>query len=211
MEVEAACQIYLVYRVCNQEYEGRCVGLARAYLLLFREFPIDKTSVKRGENSPEVVTATRCVNVGLFLSNDLRRDVTVSFGISDGAEWKIISFPGETLKRVSPDERSIAFFLLKAYEKLDSLSDNTIYTMDNGIVVQRIEPEQLLSAWEGNIYLARNGNADELKMGDRENSLYIYDIDTRMEIDDPKFEVVTRPRTPERFIVDINMIYDSRE
>lgn len=121
--------------------------LVRRFLLRFNEFPIDKSSVKAGQNSPEVVTACRCVNVGLFLSSDLRRDVIVSFAIGPEEDLRVISFPGDNLKRVSPDERSISFFLLKASERVQSLEPGEQSTMDNGIELLRAPLKTLTETW----------------------------------------------------------------
>ena len=100
---------------------------------MFNEFPIDRSTVKSGHNSPEVITACRCVNVGLFVSGDLRRDVIVSIGVGTDGDLRVVSFPGISLRRVSPDERSISFFLLKAIEKAQDLDLGESFTMNNGI------------------------------------------------------------------------------
>jgi len=107
------------------------------FLILFDEIPMDKASVKSGNNSPEVITAARCVNVGLFISGNLRRDVIVSLAKGTPDDLKIISFPGSSLKRVSPDERSISFFLLKAKSIVEELLMDSSEIMDNGIEVRR--------------------------------------------------------------------------
>ena len=104
---------------------------------MFEKMPIDKASVKSGQNGPEVVTACRCINVGLFVSGDLRRDVVVSLAIGPLEDLRVVSFPGNTLRRVSPDERSISFFLLKATEILENLEAGESFTMDNGIELTR--------------------------------------------------------------------------
>jgi tRNA pseudouridine-54 N-methylase len=114
---------------------------------MLEKMPIDKASVKSGQNAPEVVTVCRCVNIGLFVSGDLRRDVTVSFAIGPTDNLKVISFPGTSLRRVSPDERSVSFFLLKAVEKLENLEAGTSFTMDNGIELTRTSFEQLSETW----------------------------------------------------------------
>ncbi len=119
----------------------------RRFLIMFKDFPIDKTSVKAGQNSPEVVTACRCVNVGLFVSGDLRRDVIVSLAVGTEEDLKVVSFPGDSLKRVSPDERSISFFLLKAFEKARDLELGGSVKMDNGIEVARASLDELLELW----------------------------------------------------------------
>ncbi len=173
--------------------------------------PIDRASVKKGNNSPPVVIAARSVNVALFLSKDLRRDVTLSIGIVKETGWDIVSFAGETLRRVSPDERSISFFLLKAFEELERLAIGMTRTMDNGIVVQRAAPDEFLQQWRGSTYLARSEDKCSEIPDMPTNSIYIYDVDADISLENAGFHEIARSRTPERFILDINMIYDSRE
>ncbi|MGY5855095.1 MAG: hypothetical protein RTS72_00755 [Candidatus Thorarchaeota archaeon] len=119
----------------------------RRFLVMFKGFPIDKASVKSGKNSPEVITACRCVNVGLFVSGDLRRDVIVSIAVGTEEDLKVVSFPGDSLKRVSPDERSISFFLLKAVEKAQDLEPGKSFKMNNGIELVRASLVELLESW----------------------------------------------------------------
>ena len=114
---------------------------------MFKDFQIDKASVKTGQNRPEVIAACRCVNVGLFVSGDLRRDVIVSFAAGSEEDLKVVSFPGNSLKRVSPDERSISFFLLKAFEKAQDLELGKSFKMNNGIELFRASLDKLLESW----------------------------------------------------------------
>jgi tRNA pseudouridine-54 N-methylase len=125
----------------------------RHFLVIFKDLPIDRISVKSGHNSSEVITACRCVNVGLFVSGDLRRDVTVSLGIGSENDLKVISFPGHSLKRVSPDERSISFFLLKAVEKVESIEQGDCFTMDNGIELTCLSLSGLMESWKSEVIL----------------------------------------------------------
>jgi tRNA pseudouridine-54 N-methylase len=114
---------------------------------MFKGFPIDIASVKAGQNSREVVTACRCVNVGLFVSGDLRRDVIVSIVIGTEEDLRVVSFPGDSLKRVSPDERSISFFLLKAFEKAQDLETGGSFKMNNGIELIHGSLNELVDLW----------------------------------------------------------------
>ena len=125
--------------------------LVRHFLVKLKNMPIDRASVKSGKNSPEVVTACRCVNVGLFVSGDLRRDVVVSFVIGETEDVTMISFPGDSLKRVSPDERSISFFLLKAIEKTKEMEQGMTFTMDNGIKLARTPLDGLIESWDSDV------------------------------------------------------------
>ncbi len=119
----------------------------RRFLVMFKDFPIDIASVKAGQNSPEVITACRCVNVGLFVSGDLRRDVIVSIAVGSEEDMRVVSFPGNSLKRVSPDERSISFFLLKAIEKAQDLELGRSLKMNNGIELVRSSLDELVELW----------------------------------------------------------------
>ena len=119
----------------------------RRFLVKFEKFPIDRSSVKSGQNSPEVIIACRCVNVGLFISGDLRRDVIVSFAIGSDEDLRAVSFPGHSLRRVSPDERSISFFLLKAMEEMQNLELGESSIMDNGIELERSSLDGLVEFW----------------------------------------------------------------
>ena len=128
--------------------------LVRRFLVTFKNMPIDRSSVKSGKNGPEVVTACRCVNVGLFVSGDLRRDVVVSLAIGNAEEVTVISFPGNSLKRVSPDERSISFFLLKALEKTHEMDIGMTLTMDNGIELEKGPLDKLAESWDSHVLQA---------------------------------------------------------
>jgi tRNA pseudouridine-54 N-methylase len=119
----------------------------RRFFVIFDSVPIDKTSVKSGHNSPEVVTACRCVNVGLFVSGSLRQDVIISLALGANEDLKVVSFPGNSLKRVSPDERSISFFLQKAIEKVQILELGESFIMNNGIELARASFDELLELW----------------------------------------------------------------
>jgi len=59
----------------------------------------------------------RCVSSAFFLSHDLRRDtIFYSIHCGDPNPPVTLKFVGSELKRVSPDERSIALFIKKALE-----------------------------------------------------------------------------------------------
>lgn len=60
----------------------------------------------------------RCVNSAFWLANDIRRNVffhTILHGEPNPPIY--IRFEGNKLRKVSPDERSISIFILKAIEK----------------------------------------------------------------------------------------------
>ncbi|MFX0107292.1 MAG: hypothetical protein ACFE7R_03340, partial [Candidatus Hodarchaeota archaeon] len=132
---------------------------SRSFFIHFPELPIQEADVKAGKNSPEVIVASRCVNVALFISGDLRRDVKVSICIGPHDNMQIFTFSGESLKRVSPDERSISFFLMKAKCVADELAESARKQMDNGIVVRRTSVQNLFDRKSGRVFFA-SGNVN---------------------------------------------------
>lgn len=185
----------------------------RHFLILFDKLPIDIVSVKSGQNSPEVVTACRCVNVGLFVSGDLRRNVEVSFAIGQPEDLEVVTYPGSALKRVSPDERSISFFLLKAMNVLRELPLGGKKRMDNGMVVQRTNATDLLQEWESSqIYVSSSNPSIKPKQVDvRPQGLFLYELtSTTLSdlIESTPENLLPRLPHPERFILDINLHCD---
>jgi tRNA pseudouridine-54 N-methylase len=185
----------------------------RHFVVNFDKFAIDKDSVKAGINSPEVVTACRCINVGLFLSNALRRDTAVSILVREITGIRGITFRGETLKRVSPDERSISFFLLKASDMIDSFSQVRTKTMDNGIVCFKTDLTSLLEDWQtSRVFLAKGDVSDcQAVIDETRTCVFIYGYHSDSLLRDVIFEdlhYLPRPPAPERFILDINMTLD---
>ncbi|MBN2228012.1 MAG: hypothetical protein JW779_00340 [Candidatus Thorarchaeota archaeon] len=189
----------------------------RHFLVLFDDLSIDKASVKAGTNSPEVITACRCVNVGLFISGDLRRDVTVSIAKGSLDDLIVFSFAGNTLKRVSPDERSISFFLLKADQVGENLILDESKTLDNGIVVNRTGLMNFIERCSPvRVFVAHDEEEPEAMTPDIvADSLLVYPVGNRTTFISTRFvrDYVTLSYTPhpERFILDINMLEDSRE
>ncbi len=184
----------------------------RRFLIIFRRFPIEEASVKVGENAHEVVVACRSVNVGLFISGDLRRNVEVSIAYGEREDFRIITFPGQHLKRVSPDERSISFFLLKANKELLTLDPGEARRMDNGMELRRTDLVELLSLWsDSRVYLAQDSaDTQELAL-ETDPGLYIYEVDDIGVLEElTKYPIVIlrRPRSPERFILDVNLSSD---
>ena len=59
----------------------------------------------------------RCVNTSLFLSHDLRRDVTVYLVLLGGEDSpKTVMISGEKVRYLNPDERSAGSLIKKALE-----------------------------------------------------------------------------------------------
>jgi tRNA pseudouridine-54 N-methylase len=189
----------------------------RHFLVLFGDIPISKASVKSGNNSPEVITAARCVNVGLFISGNLRRDVVISLAKGSPDDLKIISFPGANLRRVSPDERSISFFLLKAASIAEDLVMDSLKTMDNGIEVRRTNLKKFIeSVAPVRVYLSTpETTTDFIDDTEYDNSLLIYPNDVQFELteEDAAWILDNLPHFPhpERFILDVNMIVDLKK
>lgn len=188
----------------------------RHFLILFDDIPIDKASVKSGNNSLEVITAARCVNVGLFISGNLRRDVIISLAKGSLDDLKIISFRGAHLKRVSPDERSISFFLMKAIVIAEELVMGSFETMDNGIEVRRNSLKMFLESFAPTrVYLSTpESTQNSVDNADYENSLLIHS-DTRFDLIQEN-TVWTQGELPyyvhpERFILDVNIMADMKK
>jgi tRNA pseudouridine-54 N-methylase len=185
----------------------------RRFLILFNDLPIDRISVKAGQNSPEVVTACRCINVGLFLSGSMRRDVIVTVATGSPEDMRTITFPGETLKRVSPDERSISFFLLKSLISAEAISLNAWRVLDNGIVVAREGLETLISAYHPqNVFLTQKGGEAGLEaLCQLEDVLLIYNTGMLIDSIEGLYPTLPYPPHPERFILDINEWLDNKK
>jgi tRNA pseudouridine-54 N-methylase len=182
----------------------------RRFLILFNDLPIDKASVKTGTNSPEVVTACRCINVGLFLSGNIRRDVIVTIAVGSLKDMITITFPGRTLKRVSPDERSVSFFLLKSLAAADGLLEKSRLVLDNGIVVAREGFERLVSVYAPQrVFLAHKGcKSDFGSLHKSEDKLFIYNTGMLIDSIEELYSALPYPPHPERFILDINEWHD---
>jgi tRNA (pseudouridine54-N1)-methyltransferase len=59
----------------------------------------------------------RCVNTSLFLSHDLRRDVTIYLVLLGGSDApKTVMISGEKVRYLNPDERSAGSLIKKALE-----------------------------------------------------------------------------------------------
>jgi tRNA pseudouridine-54 N-methylase len=184
----------------------------RRFLIIFRQFPIDEANVRAGENAHEVIVACRSINVGLFISGDLRRNVEVSIAYGEKVDLRVMTFPGQKLKRVSPDERSISFFLLKANKELVNLRLGGVKRMDNGIELRRTGLAELLSLWsDSGTYLAQDDAAAEQVPVDTSSGLYIHTVDhaeISEELSKHPVVMLRKPPSPERFILDIILSSD---
>ena len=185
----------------------------RRFLVVLDHLRVSRSEVKSGRNNPDVITAARCVNVGLFVSGGLREDVAVTLGRGPLEDLTAISFAANDLRRVSPDERSITFFLLKASEVADQLEPTETERMDNGIRVERNSLLGLVDHWDIDSVHVANAEENAFPIY-RENSndpLFIYcSRQLTPDIIDalPDAIIVPRPPHPERFILDVNMHSD---
>ncbi|MFH7882289.1 MAG: tRNA (pseudouridine(54)-N(1))-methyltransferase TrmY [Candidatus Aenigmatarchaeota archaeon] len=87
----------------------------------------------------------RCISNALWISNDLRRD-TIIYVVMEGlpSPPKIITFYGEELKGLSPDERNIASHIKLALKKGLELKLNEESYVWNGIKIVKRSFESLV-------------------------------------------------------------------
>ncbi len=182
----------------------------RRFLVLFDKFPIEETQVRSGDNPHNVIVASRCVNIALFVSGDLRRNVSISIAWGETGDLQVITFPGESLKRVSPDERSISFFLLKASRELEKLPVGQLRVMDNGIQVKRTALDTLLKDWSpSSVFAALEGAKYSEPTASATAGGFVYGLGKHENPEiEPQPIALPRPSSPERFILDINLRLD---
>ena len=184
----------------------------RSFVVPFTDITITPDSVKSGFISPALVTACRAVNVALFVSGNLRRDVEITVTQGSPDELKAITFLGASLRRVSPDERSISFFLMKADTKLSEMGSGSSIVMDNGIVVGKCTIEELLEGWSGRplFVAARTRGEGHFDSQLKPDGVYIYDPAGVLSgwIVVHASSILRFKRTPERFILDVNRHFD---
>jgi tRNA pseudouridine-54 N-methylase len=185
----------------------------RRFLVCFSDFPIEEAQIRSGRNTANVVVSCRCVNVGLFLSGDMRRDVEVSIAIGTPSEMTVFSFPGNTIKRVSPDERSISFFLLKAKLRAEGLRQGQKSVLPNGIIVQKSDLETLIEQWNPKmVYLSEDDDSEAVKPREvHHRGLFIFDQGGWDLQSLPFLRSAVRlhsSHSPERFILQLNLDAD---
>lgn len=187
--------------------------IRRHFVVGFRDLQVDQTQVISGSNSPEMVTACRCVNVSLFISDGIRRDVQTSLLVGDETDLRVISFPGDRMKRVSPDERSISFFIMKGAEALKEISSGTTCVLDNGITVSRTDLKHMLEQGPPGAIQVAAAQSDMLSdySGISQSGIFVYDVSGTLSRYFEKRRVILLPRPPhpERFILDVNLYCDS--
>jgi tRNA pseudouridine-54 N-methylase len=138
--------------------------------------------------------------------------VEVSILIGSNDNLKSITFPGASLKRVSPDERSIAFFLLKAHSVLDKMHENSERTMDNGILLHRLALKELFNRWlvKECFIAAEEFNTNSEYNEVSEAGIFLYDLTKCLDLGKYNTKPLPRPSHPERFILEINLHCDNR-
>jgi tRNA (pseudouridine54-N1)-methyltransferase len=136
----------------------------------------------------------RCISSAFFLSHDLRRD-TLFYSIHYGHPNPPVAlkFVGSELKRVSPDERSIALFIKKALDK----SPTTFWKEStNGIYIAKKEFRDIIleKKNEGKciLYLHKNGSDidkvfDEMSEDELKNMVFVLGDHIGIGKDDEEF------------------------
>ncbi|TFG10997.1 hypothetical protein EU538_00225 [Candidatus Thorarchaeota archaeon] len=184
----------------------------RTYMIVFDSLPIEKSRIRVGRNPQSLVTACRCVNIALFVSGNLRRDVQIVLSQCEDDGVSFITFPGDRLKRVSPDERSISFFIMKAADHLERIASGEEATMNNGIRVEKCTPDEMLdSLSKSQVYLADPSSEimpRQIRL--KPESIFLYPVDSPLGINpsDFSFDLLWKPEHPERFINDLNRAFD---
>ncbi|MHA1771352.1 MAG: hypothetical protein ACTSYL_07010 [Candidatus Thorarchaeota archaeon] len=185
--------------------------ITKRFVVMFREIPITRQAVKSGVNPSQVVTTCRSINVGLFLSGDLRRDVEIDIVSGTTDDLNVIVFRGDKIRRVSPDERSISFFLLKATTILNELETGEQQIMDNGIVVERTGLDAMTDRWtDDTLYIAHPmGRITPMMLNKDLEGIFLYDVDDVLDAERwPNAKRLYRYRSPERFIIEVNRASD---
>lgn len=184
----------------------------RTYMVLFDSIPIEKSKIRAGTNPANLVAACRCVNTSLFVSRDLRRDVEISLGRSEDNLVSLITFPGDELKRVSPDERSISFFIMKAAQHLDEMDLGQEKIMDNGIRLEKGTMANMLDSFSKRpMYLADQASdtlPDQISLNPQGVFVYIVGGFSKTLSQKVSFERLHKTKHPERFINDLNRAFD---
>ncbi|MEO2116931.1 MAG: tRNA (pseudouridine(54)-N(1))-methyltransferase TrmY [Methanocaldococcus sp.] len=135
----------------------------------------------------------RCVSDALFLSHDIRRDV-IFYAVLYGQPNPpvCIKFVGSELKKVSPDERSIAIFIKKALKKFEELEEEQRKDWNQstpGIYVKRLGFRDLvlekLEEGKNIYYLHMNGK--DVENVDIKNPVFIIGDHIGIGEEDEKF------------------------
>lgn len=148
--------------------------------------------------------------MALFLSGNLRHDAEIDIVSGTADDLNVIAFRGDKIRRVSPDERSISFFLLKAITILDELQVGEQRIMDNGIVVKKTNLDVLADRWrKETLHIAYPRDQTTPIMLRNAEGIFLYDIDEVLDIERwPDAKRLYRYHNPERFIIEVNRVSD---
>ncbi len=128
------------------------------YLLYDACFDIQKVYFKEGF-PPEIYEVIMCIQAAYFLSHKIRKNTRVFLAfIKDNL---VISYFGNKLKYLGPDERSIGTLLMKALEKKESLGENRKIQSSPGIWIQKKKFIDIISEFGNNrnIFIANKNSS----------------------------------------------------
>jgi tRNA (pseudouridine54-N1)-methyltransferase len=110
----------------------------------------------------------RCVNASLFLSHELRRDAECSLLLSGQPQpVKTVTFSGNTVRSLNPDERSPAALIKKA---LALPCGSEFREAAPGVMVRKAGLERLL---QENRYAVLDENGADIRKADRLPSAFL--------------------------------------
>jgi tRNA (pseudouridine54-N1)-methyltransferase len=122
----------------------------------------------------------RCIGNALWLSHDLRRDTCIHV-VACGSPPVVISFYGNRLRGVSPDERNIAAWIKKT---LASTRRNP------GITIRKLSFQQLVAelASEGNcFYILQEKGTDIARINLKEDPVFVLGDHIGLPMEEEKF------------------------
>lgn len=114
----------------------------------------------------------RCISSALFISHDIRKDTRL-FVVLNGPPSPpvILVFDGAIVKKISPDERSIAIWIQKVLVQLGS-SQRTV--LSNGIVAERKSFQELIKELKDfPIYVLHEKGKPITDVGIKQNPVWI--------------------------------------
>ncbi len=117
----------------------------------------------------------RCTSAALFLSHDMRRDVQVHLLLlGEPNPHKIVRFDGESLRYLSPDERSSGSLIKKALEKdvgdLEVKSTPGVWVRHGGLGTLL---DEFVEKGRKIVYLREDGEDIRDVVGSLDNAVFI--------------------------------------
>lgn len=127
----------------------------------------------------------RCINAAFWRSYGIRKDVVFHTILHGPPEPPVyIRLEGARLKRVSPDERSIAIFIRKALERL---REGETVESTPGIFVERMHFQEFLHTYrERDLYVLDEKGAPVEHVHIRENPLFFLGDNRGLEEDEKR-------------------------